>query len=660
MDKFLVSSPTQLSQPFEVGSDNLMHLNNIDLYQMEHQDYDHDDSTIKGESFLNLYNKDHASLEELVPASNNNPYYPLVDASHHFSEMSMNNFHQKNPSLDHQFHQKNPSLDHQFHLKNSSVDNHHFPNLPMQQPNFHRANLSISSQYSVNQDPPSAFVDNHIHNLHSTNTLYLVELVPPLLSSISNQLLLDLPQSFKHHPHHKHSPSHSNTTLTTPARMGRNKLASFSSNNNLYSTPLRNGAMPAMSPVNLLTMTNSASKAKIAKHTRLRSRISIDASNLALLTHAAKQQNLASTFLPQQQGLNPFYTPLSFISPKVGTASGEIDDIGTPLQTPNASSAGTFKSNPYTHTDFSPIQGSVPSSVPGSASTGRNDNLDSIIRIEEQDDDAFKQLRKAKSYSNFMGDANSKLNMVAEKRTNDYFAEDDELLMLAVDLSVKLEAGFMDDNLDLRPEASFYSHDSQSMSHLSAVDLVHSLDYMARRAEKPKPAFRSSLSIDLLSLHIVNRPPDLKRSATFTKSYPASNNLASLTNPQMNYTQGLLPPMATFPIQHDSPNSTSLKSSSKKGSVSGRQSIQEVAESIMSSELKLPIKVADNFDNVDPKKRHPCPLCQARFQRPEHVKRHLKSHSSEKPYQCEEPDCGKRFNRKDNLKAHLKKIHHKV
>lgn len=45
------------------------------------------------------------------------------------------------------------------------------------------------------------------------------------------------------------------------------------------------------------------------------------------------------------------------------------------------------------------------------------------------------------------------------------------------------------------------------------------------------------------------------------------------------------------------------------------------------------------------------------FQRPEHVKRHLKSHSSEKPFECQMPNCGKRFNRKDNLKAHLKKIH---
>lgn len=59
----------------------------------------------------------------------------------------------------------------------------------------------------------------------------------------------------------------------------------------------------------------------------------------------------------------------------------------------------------------------------------------------------------------------------------------------------------------------------------------------------------------------------------------------------------------------------------------------------------------------DKKKSHECPLCRQRFLRPEHVKRHLKSHSLAKPYVCEVPECGKRFNRKDNMKAHLRKIH---
>lgn len=57
------------------------------------------------------------------------------------------------------------------------------------------------------------------------------------------------------------------------------------------------------------------------------------------------------------------------------------------------------------------------------------------------------------------------------------------------------------------------------------------------------------------------------------------------------------------------------------------------------------------------KKQHVCPLCGGVFQRPEHVKRHMRSHSSEKPFECDE--CGKKFNRPDNLRAHGRKIHGK-
>lgn len=52
---------------------------------------------------------------------------------------------------------------------------------------------------------------------------------------------------------------------------------------------------------------------------------------------------------------------------------------------------------------------------------------------------------------------------------------------------------------------------------------------------------------------------------------------------------------------------------------------------------------------------HACPLCGGVFQRPEHLKRHMRSHSSEKPFECEE--CGKKFNRADNMKAHQRKLH---
>jgi C2H2 transcription facotor len=53
----------------------------------------------------------------------------------------------------------------------------------------------------------------------------------------------------------------------------------------------------------------------------------------------------------------------------------------------------------------------------------------------------------------------------------------------------------------------------------------------------------------------------------------------------------------------------------------------------------------------DPSKAFKCELCNRRFRRQEHLKRHYRSlHTSEKPFECE--DCGKKFSRSDNLAQH--------
>jgi hypothetical protein len=53
----------------------------------------------------------------------------------------------------------------------------------------------------------------------------------------------------------------------------------------------------------------------------------------------------------------------------------------------------------------------------------------------------------------------------------------------------------------------------------------------------------------------------------------------------------------------------------------------------------------------DPSKTFVCEICNRRFRRQEHLKRHYRSlHTHDKPFECN--DCGKKFSRSDNLAQH--------
>lgn len=55
-------------------------------------------------------------------------------------------------------------------------------------------------------------------------------------------------------------------------------------------------------------------------------------------------------------------------------------------------------------------------------------------------------------------------------------------------------------------------------------------------------------------------------------------------------------------------------------------------------------------------KNHECIECGKLFQVPEHLRRHLRSHTKEKPYEC--AHCYQKFTRSDNLNTHMK--HHNL
>ncbi|WVF65305.1 hypothetical protein IAT40_000030 [Kwoniella sp. CBS 6097] len=51
-------------------------------------------------------------------------------------------------------------------------------------------------------------------------------------------------------------------------------------------------------------------------------------------------------------------------------------------------------------------------------------------------------------------------------------------------------------------------------------------------------------------------------------------------------------------------------------------------------------------------RRHVCPVCDKRFNRPSSLNTHMAVHTGAKPYICNRPDCGRRFSVSSNLRRH--------
>lgn len=100
-------------------------------------------------------------------------------------------------------------------------------------------------------------------------------------------------------------------------------------------------------------------------------------------------------------------------------------------------------------------------------------------------------------------------------------------------------------------------------------------------------------------------------------------------------------------------NSTQSGASSQQGSGANDNA---VASSSDEGTAPLPVATSSRRGRKqslteDPSKTFVCNLCNRRFRRQEHLKRHYRSlHTHEKPFEC--TDCGKKFSRSDNLSQH--------
>ncbi|KAI9012169.1 hypothetical protein CLU79DRAFT_839121 [Phycomyces nitens] len=84
------------------------------------------------------------------------------------------------------------------------------------------------------------------------------------------------------------------------------------------------------------------------------------------------------------------------------------------------------------------------------------------------------------------------------------------------------------------------------------------------------------------------------------------------------------------------------------------------------SGLQMDILLSPNKEKPAPVDRHPCRIssskehicpviqCHRQFKRLEHLKRHMRIHTCERPFACSVPTCHKTFSRSDNLSQHMK------
>lgn len=493
-----------------------------------------------------------------------------------------------------------------------------------------------------------------ISHSHSSSTFLLVDLVPPLLLLVSNQLLTD-------------SPYLAVVSATTPGRRGMSKSFSLG---NIFATPSRVGHSPSV----------KVGKTPLKGHRRTRSK-AVEAGTSNLLATIASMKSSSVNQIPYEGDTslmsNPFDTTL--MSPRVDNLS---DYDATPLTTPakylGASSSQYFTPNsrPIAHstnfggsldpsemTNLRPKFGHSFTSAHGQPiGLPRSETLESM-NVEEQDDDACKQLRKAKSFTTFheQGPGPNRATSMRNIRLDEYMPSSP--------------------SRHLDSHSQMISHDSEESIDLLLSDLVNS------RKKSGLPSYPASIDLALITRQESNQgtafssvsgssallPP--MATMRSTPVLPISRNshandessqdfsASSASTPNLSYSANLSSGNLRKTVKSASKASSSTLSYPSATEIYEASTTEEIAtfaEKILNSDLKRPIIVQEDSKDIDPKKKHKCPLCFARFQRPEHVKRHLKSHSDEKPFECDFPNCDRRFNRKDNLKAHLKKIHGKV
>ncbi|KHJ33255.1 putative ste like transcription factor [Erysiphe necator] len=229
-----------------------------------------------------------------------------------------------------------------------------------------------------------------------------------------------------------------------------------------------------------------------------------------------------------------------------------------------------------------------------------------------------------------------------------------------------------------------FSHASRGFGGNNTYSVMEgSPNYKQRRRRSSIPPVAAALSANTTQNHGSHRPSDLRRSVSTSAPVTEADEQENNSPPGLRYSRGphnisqhkdLIdtsrhgtpmssiegsPAINSINMQH---NEYSQLTNDEVVGCEGGPSIHDSPRSQLHSSASA-IRRARSATMMEsgpyPQKSHSCPIptCGRLFKRLEHLKRHVRTHTQERPYVC--PHCNKAFSRSDNLAQH-KRTHDRI